>query len=171
MVYIMNMYVDGGCRGNGRPGAFGVAAAVNKLKWGRQKWWTEKLPGQMVPTNQRAEIFAIILGLRNALERHRNLIMNPRLRLTIYSDSKYAIGCMTEWVHKWTQNGWRNAAGSPVANQDLIRHALWLEDQVKRKGSIKYVYIPRENNQEADRRCNELMDQIQRGEGENSNGY
>lgn len=164
MVYIMKINVDGGCRNNGRSNAIGAAAAVNKLKWGRQKSWSEPLPRWPHPTSQRAEITAIILALRKALERYANLIMNPKLRLTVYSDSKYAIGCMTEWVHKWRTNGWKNAKGFAVENQDLIRDALDLEWELKQKGSVKYVHVPRGDNVVADALCNEMLDKIQRGD-------
>lgn len=160
MVYVMKMYVDGGCRRNGQPDAIGAAAAVNKLKWGRQKSWSQKLPNFPTPTNQRAEITAIILALSKALERYTNLIMNPKLRLTVYSDSDYAVKCMNLWVHKWSQNGWITTAGSSVANQDLIRYALVLEEELKEKGSVKYVHIPRGENQDADSLCNREMDDI-----------
>ena len=157
----MKMYVDGGCRRNGQPDAIGAAAAVNKLKWGRQKAWSQILPRWPIPTNQRAEITAIILALSNALERYGNLIMNPRLRLTVYSDSEYAVNCMSQWVHKWSQNGWTTVAGSEVANQDLIRYALVLESELKEKGSVKYIHIPRANNQEADTLCNRAMNELE----------
>lgn len=63
-------------------------------------------------TNQRAELTAVSRALDIA-PRHR--------QVTIYTDSKYAIDCVTNWYVKWRQNGWVNAKGKPVENQDLIR--------------------------------------------------
>ena len=63
-------------------------------------------------TNQRAELTAISRALDIA-PRHR--------QATIYTDSKYAIDCVTNWYVKWKQNGWVNAKGKPVENQDLIK--------------------------------------------------
>ena len=100
----MRIYTDGGCRRNGQPGAIGAAAAVFQLKWGRQKAWTRVLPDYPRPTNQRAEITAIILALELALERYRNLDSYPWLDVKIYSDSKYAVNCMNEWIHKWSNS-------------------------------------------------------------------
>src|ERR1700733_8506986 len=101
MVYIMKIYVDGGCRHNGKPHAIGAAAAVFKLRWRRRKKWSMVLPRDPTPTNQRTEISAIILALEQALERYHGLRSEPRIKVTIYSDSQYAVGCMTKWVEKW----------------------------------------------------------------------
>lgn len=79
--------------------------------------------------------------------------------MTIYSDSRYAIGCMTEWIYKWTNNGWINAAGNEVANRDLIEEASDLDDRLKKEGDVRYVWIPRSQNQLADEACNDCMDE------------
>jgi ribonuclease HI len=65
---------------------------------------------------------------------------------------------MNDWVYKWTKNGWRNAAGNEVANRDLIEEACDLDDRLKEEGSVEYIWIPREQNEEADRYCNQAMD-------------
>jgi ribonuclease HI len=158
MVYIMEIYVDGGCRGNGQPGAIGAAAAIFKKKYGGYDAWTKSLPKYPPPTNQRAEITAIILALEQALEKLEELDTNPYLDVKIYSDSRYAIGCMTNWIYKWARNGWINAAGNEVANRDLIQEASDLDDRLKKEGDVEYIWIPREENQLADRLCNEGMD-------------
>jgi ribonuclease HI len=158
MVYIMEIYVDGGCRGNGRPGSIGAAAAVMKKKFGKIEYWTRSLPIYPTPTNQRAEITAIILALEAALEKLEQLDTNPYLDVTIYSDSKYAVECMNNWIYKWTKNGWINAAGNEVANRDLIENASELDDRLKEEGDVEYVWIPREQNHLADMYCNEELD-------------
>lgn len=159
MVYIMEIYTDGGCRGNGHWEAIGAAAVVFKLKYGRYKAWTQSLPSYPTPTNQRAELTAIILALEQALERYRELDGNPWLDVKIYSDSKYAVNCMTKWIYKWSNNGWINSAGRSVANQDLLEEASALDDSLKEEGEVKYIWIPREKNVTADRLCNENMDE------------
>ena len=163
MVYIMRMYVDGGCRRNGYEDAIGAAACVIQKKWGRDTTWTRQLPSHYnspTPTSQRAEITAIILALETALEDYEQLDSNPRLRLTIHTDSKYAHGCMTDWIYKWTRNGWVNAAGKEVANRDLIEKASDLDDRVKELGTVDYVWIPRGENQDADEAVSDLLDEM-----------
>jgi ribonuclease HI len=158
MVYTMRIYVDGGCRGNGGNAPIAAAAAVFKNRGGGGKSWSMALPQDPRPTNQRAEILAIVLALEKALEIFRGLSTNPAVDVQIYSDSRYAVGCMTEWIYKWSQNGWVNAAGHPVANRDLIQEASDLDDDLRREGRVGYTWIPREQNQEADRACNDCMD-------------
>jgi len=159
MVYTMEIYVDGGCRGNGQPGSIGAAAAVFKFRSGGHTAWTKRLPLYPTPTNQRAEITAIILALEQALEKYAELHSNPWLDVKIHSDSKYAIGCMTDWIYKWSRNGWINAAGNEVANRDLIQEASDLDDRLREEGSVEYIWIPRAENEDADRYCNDLMDE------------
>ncbi|KHO01408.1 ribonuclease H1 [Metarhizium album ARSEF 1941] len=158
MVYIMEIFTDGGCRGNGRSWAIGAAAAVFKSKYGKTRGHYRCLPDYPTPTNQRAEITAIILALELALEKYDALDTNPYLKLKIYSDSRYAIGCMTEWIYKWCENGWINAAGYEVANRDLIEEASDLDDRLKELGTVSYIWIPRYENEDADDLCNRAMD-------------
>jgi ribonuclease HI len=157
MPYRMDFYVDGGCRRNGYDGAIGAAAAVHRKKWDRKSIWTRALPIYPAPTNQRAEISAIMLALELALEKSETL--STSLNLTIHSDSKYAIACMDNWIYKWCRNGWTNSRGYPVGNRDLIEKASRLDDEVKEIGTVKYIWIPREENYDADAACNRALDQ------------
>ncbi|KAH8598064.1 ribonuclease H-like domain-containing protein [Bisporella sp. PMI_857] len=160
MVYRAEIYVDGGCRNNGHSNAIGAAACVFELRWGRS-CWTRRLPAYPRATNQRAEITAIIMALEQAQETWRGLDRNPRLKVRIHSDSRYAIGCMTEWIYKWRSNGWRNAAGREVANKDLIEEADELDTQLRDLGHVEYIWVPREENQLADRYCNKELDEME----------
>lgn len=159
MVYRMEIYVDGGCRGNGQPGSIGAAAAVLQKKWGGHDYWKRSLPRYPPPTNQRAEITAIIMGLEAALRQYKQLTGNPWLDVKIYSDSRYAVNCMNEWTYKWYKNGWINAAGNEVANRDIIEEASDLDDKLKEEGEVQYIWIPREQNKLADEYCNDAMDE------------
>ncbi|KAL8716872.1 MAG: hypothetical protein Q9225_005832 [Loekoesia sp. 1 TL-2023] len=133
------MSVDGACRRNGYNDAVAAAAVVVHLKWGRSKIWTRRLPDYPTPTNQAAELTAIILALEQALEVYQSSEMSPYMRVTIETDSKYAHGCMTEWSIKWRDNGWLNSAGREVANRDLIEKALELEAEIEQDSYVKYV--------------------------------
>lgn len=158
MVYTMEFYADGACRGNGRTKAIGSAAAVLKQRNGRDIAWTKFLPSHPSPTNQRAEITAILLSIEHALEKFKKLNTYPYLHVKIMSDSRYVIGCMTKWIYKWTENGWTNAAGNEVANRDLLEEAYNLHCQLGEVGCVEYIWIPRGENRLADGLCNEIMD-------------
>jgi ribonuclease HI len=95
MVFIMRYQVDGGCRGNGTPYAVGVAACIPLLRNGLPARGQGRiLPPWPTPTNQRAELTAIILVLSCARKRYEELDVHAELHLVIETDSKYAIGCM-----------------------------------------------------------------------------
>jgi ribonuclease HI len=165
MVYTMVIKVDGGCRGNGQQGAIGAAAAVILGRNGMAlKTWTRELPNSPRATNQRAEISAIILALELALEKYDSLSNNVYIDVTIMSDSKYAVECMNTWIYRWAQNGWINAKGNGVANQDLIKEASDMDDDLKERGRVTYKWIPRSENEAADEACNDLMDNMCRAD-------
>ena len=127
-------------------------------QYGGTHWWRRSLPLYPAPTSQRAEITSIILALELALKKYETLDTNPYLDATVYTDSKYAVGCMTDWIYKWSGNGWINSKGYEVANRDLVQEASRLDDGVKELGDVEYVWIPRDRNEEADRVCNEDLD-------------
>ena len=80
------------------------------------------------------------------------------MKVTITTDSKYAYGCMIEWRFKWECNGWINAAGRDVANRDLLERAIELEAEVEQYGDVRYRWVPRERNTEADEAANQALD-------------
>ncbi|KAI0405741.1 ribonuclease H1 [Xylaria palmicola] len=161
MVYVMEFFVDGGCRGNGQPGAIGAAACCLMRKYrGSHQARTIHLPSYPAPTNQRAEIMAIIMALEWAIEKTNELMTNPAISVRIHSDSKYAIGCMNTWIDNWVANGWVNSSGFEVANRDLIERASDLNDEVAYMGSVRYEWVPRSENQLADEYCNDALDDL-----------
>lgn len=162
MVYRLVFNVDGGCRRNGTPSAIGAAACCLERPYG---WPAEtrarslsQLENKPRPTNQRAEITAIIMALEWALEKYKRLRGRPRLRVTVYSDSQYAVSCMNKWIYRWCRNGWLNAQGSEVVNRDLIERASHLDDLVAVLGSVDYIWIRREDNEAADELCRQRLD-------------
>jgi ribonuclease HI len=124
-------------------------AAENKgpklTNW-RYRNVSEALKGNK-QTNQRAELTAVQRALEVA-PRHRDV--------TIYTDSRYAIDCVTNWYKGWERNGWRNSKGKPVENMDLVKvvRALIAEREEMRKRTL-FVWVKGhagdEGNTEADR--------------------
>jgi ribonuclease HI len=100
-----------------------------------------------------------MMALDIALDKVQQMDLSTSLDLRIYSDSKYAVACMNEWIYKWTKNGWRNSEGNEVANRDLIEKASHLDDRVNEHGSVSYIWISRADNQDADEFCNEALDE------------
>ena len=97
------LYTDGACRGNPGPGGWGVY-----LQYGDHDKSLYGFDAQT--TNNRMELEAVIQGLQ-ALTRS--------CAVEVYTDSKYVMQGITEWLDGWKKNGWKTAAKKPVKNQDL----------------------------------------------------
>jgi len=65
-------------------------------------------------TNQRAELTALLESLRWAAA-------HPELKITIYTDSMYAINCTSKWGPGWKRKGWNRGSGEPLMNLDIIK--------------------------------------------------
>lgn len=132
MVYVMEIYTDGGCRvTNGQLGTIGAAAAASKRPNGTFYAWTQPLPRHPLPTNQRAELTGIITALQLALEWLNGRPINTYLWARIFSNSNYAVECMTTWTDLWTGNEWVDAEGNELANQDLLQEAWSLDERLR----------------------------------------
>jgi ribonuclease HI len=75
-------------------------------------------------TNQIAELYAIYVAIYSLINSYRDEIIKNGF--IIYTDSMYSIGCLTEWHHTWSRNGWINSKGEAVANKELIQAILYI---------------------------------------------
>lgn len=99
----VRIYTDGACKGNPGPGGWAALLIYN----GTEK----ELSGfEAETTNNRMELMAAIQGIE-ALKRE--------VDGELYTDSQYVRQGITEWIHNWKKNGWRNAQKKPVQNSDL----------------------------------------------------
>ncbi|KAJ9601987.1 hypothetical protein H2200_013546 [Cladophialophora chaetospira] len=117
-----------------------------KLTNWRYRNVSEALKGSK-QTNQRAELTAILRALDIA-PRHREV--------TIYTDSKYAIDCVTNWYRNWVKNGWVNSKGKPVENKDLVADVRERIEEREQLGKATYFvwvkgHAQNEGNIAADR--------------------
>ncbi|KAJ7218298.1 ribonuclease H-like domain-containing protein [Mycena rebaudengoi] len=155
--YTLRAWVDGACLRNGLPGAVGGAGAcfpcaVNR-NTGCFATFKRKLPLESDaaprPTNQRAELVAIILALQVACRLEMN--WGGPIFLIIHSDSKYAVESLDQFVYEYLRNGWTTSAGLPAKNRDLIELAHGLRREIeKRSGVVAFKWIPRGENKLAD---------------------
>jgi ribonuclease HI len=100
---VVEIYSDGGCRGN--PGPGGWAALLSS--GGRER----EISGAVLETtNNRMELQAVIEALR---------VLKRRVSARVYTDSQYVRRGITEWLPGWKARGWRTADKKPVKNQDL----------------------------------------------------
>lgn len=119
---------------------------------------SETLPGPR-QTNQRAELTAIFRALE---------IVPKNLNVSIITDSKYGIDCVTVWYINWRKNGWKTSAGKPVENKDLVENILakieeretlgtqtafeWIKGHNHHPGNVEADRLAVEGARKADRR-------------------
>jgi len=103
----MKIYTDGACPNNGKEGAI----AGSGVYFCNDDGWNLScpLPGE-IQTNNRAEMFAIIVALH---------FVPNNWGATIYSDSKLCVKGCNEWMAGWKRRGWKTSKGQSVKNKDL----------------------------------------------------
>ena len=99
----VELYTDGACRGNPGPGGWGALLIAGEQR-------KEIYGAEPQTTNNRMELTAAIEGL---------LALKRRCQVRLYTDSKYVMHGITEWLPGWKARGWRTAGRAPVKNQDL----------------------------------------------------
>jgi len=144
MIQIVEIYTDGACRGNPGPGGWGVW-----LKRGDAK--KELFGGEQKTTNNRMELMAAIQALE---------ALNRPCAVKLYSDSKYVLQGITEWMVNWKKRGWKTAAKKPVKNEDLWRRL----DAVMQKHEIHWTWVKGHSgnigNEKADQLANQGIDSL-----------
>ena len=130
------MFTDGACRGNPGPGGWAALLVA-----GRDR--KEVSGAEPQTTNNRMELMAAIEGL-GALKR--------RCSVKLFTDSKYVLQGVTEWLPNWKARGWRTAAREPVKNQDL-----WVRlDSAASAQDIEWHWVKGHSGHEQ----NEYVDQL-----------
>ena len=99
----VRIYTDGACSGNPGPGGWGAVLLYN----GQRK---EICGGEVETTNNRMELQAAIQALRT---------LKRRSTVALFTDSRYVIDGITQWINRWKARGWRTAGKKPVKNVDL----------------------------------------------------
>jgi ribonuclease HI len=140
----INIYADGGCRGNPGPGGWGVlmqAGATEK----------ELCGGERDTTNNRMELTAVIRSLE-ALKRPSTV--------HVHTDSQYVQKGISQWIHNWKRNGWRTSDKKPVKNADLWQTL----DGLAQQHQIKWIWVKghagHPGNERADALANRGIDEL-----------
>ena len=115
---------DGASKGN--PGPAGWAWVVADASGTPVRWEAGALG---TATNNIAEL--------TALERLL-AATDPAVPLEVRMDSQYAMKAVTTWLPGWKRNGWRTAAGKPVANQELVVRI----DELLQGRPVEFRYVP-----------------------------
>ena len=51
--------------------------------------------------------------------------------------------------------------GKEVVNRDLVEQACYLEAKLKEEGRVRYIWVPRSENQRADAAVNKALDKLE----------
>ena len=117
----IKIYTDGACSGNPGKGGWGVLIQENDNE--------KKLSGsELNTTNNRMELTAVIRALEHYAEAKE---------IEVFTDSKYVMQGITEWIKNWKTNHWKTSQKKDVKNKDL-----WvLLDSVSAKHDIKWSWV------------------------------
>ncbi|ROQ94211.1 ribonuclease HI [Streptomyces sp. 2132.2] len=115
---------DGAAKGN--PGPAGWAWVVADAQ-GRPERWEAGPLGRA--TNNVGELTA----LQRLLE-----TLAPGTAVEVRMDSQYAMKAVTQWLPAWKRNGWKTAAGKPVANRELVERI----DALLAERDVEFRYVP-----------------------------
>ena len=138
------IYTDGACRGNPGPGGWGVL-----IKY--REYSKEMYGGDASTTNNKMELTAAIEALKE--------IKEP-CEIIIYTDSKYVLKGIEEWIHNWKKRGWKGSNRKPVKNIELWKKL----DELRDKHTIKWNWVKGHSgdpgNETADMLANRGIDEL-----------
>ena len=138
------IYTDGACRGNPGPGGWGALIkydSVEKTIFG----------GQANTTNNQMELSAAIEGLA---------VLKEPCNVELFTDSKYVMDGITQWIQNWKKNNWRTAAKKDVKNKELWQKL----DQLITQHQVQWRWVKGHSgdagNEAADLLANKGIDSI-----------
>ena len=138
------IYTDGACRGNPGPGGWGALIKFENAQ-------KEIFGGQNNVTNNQMELSAAIEGLSTLKE---------PCKVKLFTDSKYVMDGITQWIQNWKKNNWKTAAKKEVKNK-----ALWQQlDQLMAYHEVQWHWVKGHSgdpgNETADLLANKGIDSI-----------
>ena len=134
------IYTDGACSVN--PGKGGYAAiliykGVEKIVSG----------GELLTTNNRMELTAVIRGLQ---------ALKERCFVKLFSDSAYVVNAVNNgWVFEWKKKGWRTIGKEDVKNVDLWEELLLCLNAQK----VQFIKVKGHSDNEYNNKCDAIARQ------------
>ena len=138
------IYTDGACRGNPGPGGWGALIKFEGVE-------KEIFGGQNNTTNNQMELAAAIEGLASLKE---------ACNVELFTDSKYVMDGITQWIQNWKKNNWKTAAKKDVKNKELWQTL----DQLIAQHQVQWHWVKGHSgdagNEAADLLANKGIDSI-----------
>ena len=134
----IEIYTDGACSGNPGPGGWGALLRAGKHE-------KEISGGDPETTNNRMEMMAVIKALGS---------LKKPSEVDLYTDSKYVMQGVNEWMEGWKAKGWKNASKKPVKNKDL-----WLEiDSLIQTHKVRFHWVKGHAGHPENEKADQLTD-------------
>ena len=133
----IEIFTDGACSCNPGIGGWGALLRYKDIE-------KELSGGELETTNNRMELTAVIEALK---------ALKATCNITLYTDSKYVMCGITEWMENWKKNGWRttNKKGD-VKNVDLWQQL----DELIKNHEIRWVWVKGHNGHPENERVDKL---------------
>ena len=117
----IDIYTDGACSGNPGKGGWGVYLKIDNeeilLNGAKDN-----------TTNNRMELTAVIEALK---------YLKCKSNINLFTDSKYVMQGIEEWIHNWKKNDWKTSKKEPVKNKEL-----WIElDKLVSLHNIQWKWV------------------------------
>ena len=133
----IEVFTDGACSGNPGSGGWGVILRYGEIE-------KELSGGEENTTNNRMELTAVIEALK---------ALKKECDITIYTDSRYVMDGVQEWLPNWKLNGWKTTnKKSPVKNVELWQ----ILDSLLSKHKINWVWVKGHNGHPENERVDKL---------------
>ena len=138
------IYTDGACRGNPGPGGWGAFIRFESAE-------KEIFGGHANTTNNQMELSAAIEGLA---------ALKEPCSVELFTDSKYVMDGITQWIQNWKKNNWRTATKKDVKNKELWQKL----DQLISQHQVQWHWVKGHSgdvgNEAADLLANKGIDSI-----------
>ncbi|MGV6853391.1 MAG: ribonuclease HI [bacterium] len=132
----IDIFTDGACLGNPGPGGWGALLRYKDTE-------KEISGGEADTTNNRMELMAAIQALNS---------LKGRCQVSLYTDSRYVMDGINQWLPNWIKKNWRTAAGKPVKNKDL-----WiLLDQAVKAHEVDWHWVKGHSGHPENERVDDL---------------
>ena len=133
----VEIFTDGACSGNPGPGGWGALLRCKNVE-------KELSGGEKETTNNRMELTAVI----NALS-----ALKTECNVSLYTDSKYVMNGVNEWMPNWKKNGWKTSnKKTSVKNIDLWQRL----DELCSRHEIRWIWVKGHAGHPENERVDEL---------------
>ena len=143
------LFSDGACRGNPGPGAWGAIGQDSK-----GNLLFEASGVEFKTTNNRMELEGAIQALV-ALQKEceENKESSEEVQAYLYSDSKYVVDGMNQWVVNWKKRGWKKADKKEPENVDRWKK---LDELASEFYKVHFRWVKGHDGHPQNERCDEL---------------